>query len=347
MEENDKKIGELLEQDMSYGEIADLLKIDVIAVINYDNERKGIIERTEKTDESLAIPTNRKRKIKKMFLEDGLSPDEIASNLKIDKKQVKEDLIMMGIDPDLPPDLRRQLIERKQERKNAELKSEKPIGSNADGIIATRLKIANLLFVKGVPEDKIYDIFSDISPDVIDWHIKYVRNHKISGYEGIDIALPSESTPPERKQNSVFGTRPDIIEGREKVDEAERYGIAESTIEDTIKYLIKTGQIEDNIPKEVIRRRLSIPELRKKFYVSEIAEMYGVSIRTINDDIRWLKERGFLDTDLRGRRSRKKVEEIEARRKRVASLYNKGKGKDSKEIASILGISKSTARKGY
>ena len=72
MEENDKKIGELLEQDMSYGEIADLLGIDLRDVIKHDNKRKGIIERTEKTektDESLAIPTNRKRKIKKMFLE--------------------------------------------------------------------------------------------------------------------------------------------------------------------------------------------------------------------------------------------------------------------------------------
>ena len=80
MDENNKKIDEFLEQDMSYGEIADLLGLDLIDVINYENERKGIIEREEKTDESLGIPANRKRKINKMFLEDGLSPDEIADD---------------------------------------------------------------------------------------------------------------------------------------------------------------------------------------------------------------------------------------------------------------------------
>ena len=45
MEENNERIDELLEQDMSYGEIADLLRIDLIKVIRYDNERKGIITR--------------------------------------------------------------------------------------------------------------------------------------------------------------------------------------------------------------------------------------------------------------------------------------------------------------
>ena len=59
MEENNKKIDELLEQNMSYGEIADLLGIDLIDVINYDNERI----RTKR--ELQNIPANRKKAIKK------------------------------------------------------------------------------------------------------------------------------------------------------------------------------------------------------------------------------------------------------------------------------------------
>ena len=41
MEENNTKIDELLEQNMSYEEIADLLGIDLIDVINYVEEKRG------------------------------------------------------------------------------------------------------------------------------------------------------------------------------------------------------------------------------------------------------------------------------------------------------------------
>lgn len=403
MEENNKKIDELLEQNMSYGKIADLLGIDLIDVIDYDNKRV----KAKKTKELQNIPANRKKAIKKKFLEDEMSVSEIADDLGISEKQVNEDLTMLGIDPKLPPALRKQLLENTKKRKNDVSENKSTSKTEVGGIIATRLKIANLLFEKGISEDEIYRIFSDIPQDVIDWHIQYVKNHNITGYEGIDIP---EVAKPEKDEKSVFGTRPNIIERRKAVYElarkkktegemaselgisiatvendlvflrkqglienkgtkqeqkekrrkalinlygkfsiaqlSEKLGVAESTIKDDIKYLIKTGQIEDETLEEVKRRRLAIPELRKKFYVSEIAEMFGVSTWTINNDIRWLKKEGLIDEteELRGRRTRKKVQSIEARRKRVASFYGK---KTSEEIASLLGIGKSTVRKRH
>ena len=403
MEENNKKIDELLEQNMSYGKIADLLGIDLIDVINYDNQRI----RTKRVRKLQNIPTNRKKAIKKMFLEDEMSVSEIADNLGISEKQVNEDLTMLGIDPKLPIPLRKQLLENAKKRKNDVSENKSTSKTEVGGIIATRLKIANLLFEKGISEDEIYRIFSDIPQDVIDWHIQYVKNHNITGYEGIDIP---EAAKPEKDEKSVFGTRPNIIERRKAVYEltrkkktageiaselgisiatvendlvflrkqgiienkgtkqeqkekrqqelkdlygklsieelATRYKVAESTIRDDIKYLIEAGQIEDEASEEVERRRLAIPELRKKFYVSEIAEMFGVSTWTINNDIRWLKKEGLIDEteEIRGRRTRKKVEEIEVRRKKVASWYGK---KTPEEMASLLGVGKSTVRKRH
>ena len=403
MEENNKKIDELLEQNMSYGKIADLLGIDLIDVIDYDNKRV----KAKKTKELQNIPANRKKAIKKKFLEDEMSVSEIADDLGISEKQVNEDLTMLGIDPKLPPALRKQLLENTKKRKNDVSENKSTSKTEVGGIIATRLKIANLLFEKGISEDEIYRIFSDIPQDVIDWHIQYVKNHNITGYEGIDI---HEVTKPGKEEKSAFGTRPNIIERRKAVYElvrknklegeiaselgisiitvendlsflrkqgiienkgtkqerkekrrkelinlygtlsieelAKKYGVSKSTIIDDIEYLRKTGQLEAEIPEQVKKRRQAIPELRKKFYVTEIAKMFGVSTWTINNDIRWLKKEGLIDEtkEIRGRRSRKKVQSIEARRKRVASLYGK---KTTEEIASLLGIGKSTVRKGY
>ena len=405
MEENNKKIDELLEQNMSYGEIADLLGIDLIDVINYDNERI----RTKRELQNIP-PANRKKSIKKKFLEDEMSVPEIAKDLGISEKQVNEDLTMTGIDPKLPIPLRKQLLENAKKRKNDVSENKSTSKTEVGGIIATRLKIANLLFEKGISEDEIYKIFSDISQDVIDWHIQYVKNHNITGYEEVNNDTPKETEAPEGEEKSVFGTRPNIIKRRKAVYElvrkkktsgeiaselgisiitvekdivyirkqvlieirgkkkkkkekrrrelislygklsieqlARRFEVAESTIKGDIKYLIETGQIEDEASEEVERRRQAIPELRKQFYITEIAAMFGVSTWTINNDIKWLKEHGIIDAteELRGKRSREKVKEIKKRRKKVASLYGK---KDRKEIASMLGVGESTIRKRY
>ena len=89
MEENDKKIGELLEQNMSYGEIADLIGIDLIDLIDYVGEKRG---------KSLfgARPNiiERRKAVCKLAREDkqGL---EIASKLEISIISVENDLAFL------------------------------------------------------------------------------------------------------------------------------------------------------------------------------------------------------------------------------------------------------------
>ena len=315
MEENNRKIDELLEQNMSYGKIADLLGIDLIDVINYDNQKI----RTKR--ELQNIPANRKKAIKKMFLEDEMSVSEIADNLGISEKQVNEDLTMMGIDPKLPLVLRKQLLENAKKRKNHSSENKNTSKTEVGGIISTRLKIASEL---------------GISRATVENDIVFLRKQGLIEDKG------TKQEQKEKRQQELKG-----LCGKLSIKElAIRYEVAESTIRDDIKYLIETGQIEDETSEEVKRRRLAIPELRKKFYVSEIAEMFGVSTWTTNNDIRWLKKEGLIDAteEIRGRRTRRKVEEIEIRRKKVASLYGK---KDRKEIASILGVGESTIRKRY
>ena len=127
---------------------------------------------------------------------------------------------------------------------------------------------------------------------------------------------------------------------------AEKFKVSEGTIIDDIEYLMRTGKLQEQDHEEVRRRRQAIPELRKKFHVTEIAKMFGVSTWTINNDIRWLKERGLIDEteEIRGRRSREKVASIEERRRKVAKWYGK---KTSKEMASLLGVRVEIVRKRY
>ena len=110
--------------------------------------------------------------------------------------------------------------------------------------------------------------------------------------------------------------------------------------------MIKEGKIELT-PSRREEIKSEIVELREKFYVSEIARMYGVSPRTIGKLIQELKREGLIDETkvLGGRKSRAKLKEIEDRRTRVASLYDSKKS--NKEIASILGVSETTVRKRH
>lgn len=131
MKENNEEIEKLLKQNMSYSKIAGLLGISLIDVINYDIKRG-----------SIDTPSNRRRTIKRMFLEDELSIEEIKSYLGLSIVQVKEDLIMMGVDPEVPAILQKKLFED-------ELGKNKHIfKGKTDEVVTRRLKIANLLFEK-------------------------------------------------------------------------------------------------------------------------------------------------------------------------------------------------------
>ena len=89
MEENNKKIDELLKQNMSYGEIADLLGVDLIDVINYVNEKNG-----KSVFGARPNIIERRKAVYKLAREDkqGL---EIASELGISITTVENDLAFL------------------------------------------------------------------------------------------------------------------------------------------------------------------------------------------------------------------------------------------------------------
>lgn len=80
---------------------------------------------------------NRRELIKKMFLEDDMSVEEIASKLGVSNAFVKEDLLMLGINPSHPKNLIKKLLEMEGKKRNYNLED---IMS-----LETRLKIADLL----------------------------------------------------------------------------------------------------------------------------------------------------------------------------------------------------------
>lgn len=349
---------------------------------------------------------NQKEMIKKMFLEDNMSVEEIASKLGFSKVFVKENLLMMGIEPSLSPDLIKKLVKNSKTKASEGVISKRTPKNKSGSIVATRLEIVKLLLEKGTSEKEIYEIFSDMPSDVIDLYIQYLKKHNI--YVVSDSSSTAKEDKREITSDSVFGKRPEIIERRKSVYRlygnktqpeiarelgitlvtvendiaflrkngiitieseqekkktrraqiielygilsvkqlAEKFGVSEDTIKEDISELEKNKQLNTKNVKERDRRRKAIPELRKKLYISEIANMFGVSTWTINQDIKWLKEHGLLDekTEIRGRRSREKNKEIADRRKKVAELYGK---KSLDEIASILNISMSTIRKRY
>ena len=89
MEENNKKIDELLKQNMSYGEIADLLGVDLIDVINYVDEKNG-----KSVFGARPNIIERRKAVYKLAREDkqGL---EIASELGISITTVENDLAFL------------------------------------------------------------------------------------------------------------------------------------------------------------------------------------------------------------------------------------------------------------
>ena len=118
--------------------------------------------------------------------------------------------------------------------------------------------------------------------------------------------------------------------------------MARTTILADILHLTKTGKIENLTKNKIEQRRKIVASLYGENYISELAEMLGVSTTTINDDIRVLKREGVLDNkrELRGRKTKKKQMELRERRKKVASLYGrKSKEENCRNIRCIIKFS--------
>lgn len=123
---------------------------------------------------------------------------------------------------------------------------------------------------------------------------------------------------------------------KEKI--AKRLGISISTVNRDIDYLIRKGIIEENVkvsPK-IEKRRQQVMKLFGKMNKNNIAKMLGVSVGTISNDIKFLREQGMIQGKTPILLSSERQESLDKRRKKVLELYGK---KSIKEIADLLGVS--------
>ena len=128
-------------------------------------------------------------------------------------------------------------------------------------------------------------------------------------------------------------------------DIAESEGVSTTTITRDITQLVKAGKVErkkkfkeKRYQEMEERRERIIPLYDKGMSIKDIAEIEGVSMTTIAKDIKQLMKAGRVKKQ--GTLKEKHHQEIEERRERIISLYNKGMS--IKDIAEIEGVSMPT-----
>lgn len=131
-------------------------------------------------------------------------------------------------------------------------------------------------------------------------------------------------------------------------DIAESEGVSTTTITRDITQLVKAGKVKRKKPfKEKRyqemeeRRERIIPLYDNGMSIKDIAEIEGVSMTTIAKDIKQLMKAGRVKKQ--GTLKENHHQEIEERRERIISLYNKGMR--IKDIAEIEGVSMPTISK--
>ena len=131
-------------------------------------------------------------------------------------------------------------------------------------------------------------------------------------------------------------------------DIAEIEGVSRTTITRDITQLVKAGKVKRK-KKFKEKRYQEMEERRERIIllydngmsIKDIAEIEGVSMTTIAKDIKQLMKAGRVKKQ--GTLKEKHYQEIEERRERIISLYNKGMR--IKDIAEIEGVSIPTISK--
>ena len=364
-----KKMRKLGEQNLPYGQIADEMHVSLEVVIDYleglkVNSPKKIPDesRTEKYADSFL---ERRKKVKKYFLDDMMSADEIAEKLKISKKLVLEHMDMMG----LSEDYRKQVSEKVPESAENENESSITRGANstedadksvspeitiqpkefeesAESMGNRRNQIMILIYEQGIEPEKIYEIFSDIPHDVIERDIRYVERHENAG---LAMSLRSSHVQTRSKKyerNSGFDT-PEDQQAVSEQTASEQTTVSEQTANKQaeakeVESAGKSSQ-ENNVSSE--ERRNEVAELIRTTELDHkgIAKQLGVSVDIVNGDIKYLSRNGIITKEeintwkRRRRIGKETADTIDIRRRKIEELV-KNTNLTRNEIAEQLGI---------
>ena len=356
-----KKIEELAEQGLSYGEIADITHETLADIVTYLEGLK--ISKTKPNPSREIQYKDRRSQIRSLHLDYGLSVEEIAKQMMVSKALVEEDLLFMGIIPSQRGHVAsnsRQIQENESTKADEAHEEVEEISGEADEvpkIIAEykgaedslqerRRKIA-ILYKAGISIDTIYKVFKTISSRIIDKDIEFIKEHEVNE-DSMVLGTKSESSSKQsgqaliRNREAVAVRRQivAILYGKVSVQQiATEVGVSEFIIKNDINFLTSKGVLQTQ--KELLeKRRNTVARLRGKIPISRIAVELDVTVGTINEDIRYLKEHGLIEASrLKRKTSRETLQQIESRRMQVAKLYGKMSQKD---IAKELNVSPNT-----
>ncbi len=271
-----RRMEELSQDGLGYREIADILQIDLIDVIDYIEGQKN----TEQGKSS--TPIDRRNAIKKYFLEDKMSIEEIANKLRISEALVKEDLLAKGIAPNA--------------KRNND--SSFPETGTKESILANRRKVVTESYGKVTIAEMAKEL--GVSTTTVNQVIKDLKKEGIIG--GIEL----RGRVSKSRQAKIDDRRKNVISLYGKInvrDIARELGAGLNTIRRDIQFLQDEGILpQERYPiitstekqREMQNRRKIVADLYGKVPIAELASNFNVTPGTISNDIRFLKDEGIL-----------------------------------------------------
>ena len=359
IESRRKKVARLYNEGKSNKEIEEELGLsdstvyrDIKVLIE-----EGVIEaRTEKRDET-------RRKVARLYIE-GKSYKEIAEELGMSMGTVKYDLMFLKKSGMLGDSSRRknksEINARREKVARLYKEGKKPKRISEELGVPIQIVEYDLKYLKkkGVLEMTSKKVAQEIArrrKEVARLYNEGKNAKEISEELGMsyyticrdikELIKKGMLEKRDRKIHDIDGKiaeRRDEVarlyrEGKTKKGIAEELGVSAFTIYQDIKALEEQGIIEARTKKSDRRREVARLYNEGKSY-KEIAEELGLSIGAITYDVTCLKENGMLKYSMKS----KKESEINARKEKVARLYNEGKS--TKEIAEELKVDVSTVR---
>lgn len=268
-EKTRRKIERLQEKGLSFGEIADELNISIIDAIN--GLGYGYVKNDSKKKKRDEIGMGRKDCIRNLFLNEHKSIKEIADSLKISENFIREDLLAMGINPNIDPRLNSTNIgahtnsiskkrgnkedeeTKAQRKKHVERIMQKSVNKSAIAGINERRKIVeDLYYNEGFSEDEISEA-TGISVVIVERDVEFLERHRKVGSaefskdEKEEVRKRSGKIKGDCKKRKIEARREKVArlyqEGKKQRKIAEELQVSISTVYNDIKQLLKDGKI--------------------------------------------------------------------------------------------------------
>ncbi len=257
-----RKIEQLQRKGLMLGEIADELNISIADVIKCLG-----LKNKDKKQKRGKIVTERKEYIRNLFLNEHKSVKKIADELGVSENLVKEDLLTMGINPDISARVNFQNIEvdidgvhkqkeEKEEDNKAQIEKiiQMPVSKSAiTGINERRSVIEDLYYNQGLSEKEISEAI-DIAIKTVERDIEFLEKHRkvesvhLSKNEKEKSRARANKRKDEEKKKKIKARREKVAklyqEGKSRKEIAEELQVSGNIVKGDIQKLLKDGIIK-------------------------------------------------------------------------------------------------------